>query len=164
MYNAALVHRLVGLAFHDYIEKDPKRQGYTPENTVVRHINDNELEDVEKKYRIDKEGRKVLSNHIDTLEFGTIADNNKDLSNHKIYTNKQDPMNKFSVTPLDPLEKDFPKFNRTFHSVSEFLKFVKEKKIEVTFHDANVRKALKGERKSASGYKFAYVNSQVKSQ
>ena len=164
-YNGALVHRLVGLAFHDYIENDPKRQGYTPENTVVRHINDNELEkrgiDVEKKYRTDKEGRKVLSNHIDTLEFGTQKENMQDLSNKMIYEAQQISMNKFRVTPL---RNDHPEIPGTFHSIREFLNFVEEQKIEVTFNDGNVRQALNGERNSASGYKFTYEKSRVETQ
>ena len=164
-YNNALVHRLVGLAFHDYIEDDPNRQGYTSEHTVVRHINYHELIkngiDVEKKYRIDKEGRKVLSNHIDTLEFGTQKENMQDLSNHKIHTEKQDPMNAFTVTPL---RNDLPEFNRTFHSVSEFINFVKEQKINIKFDGSSVRRALNGKYTHHKRYKFTYVKSQVKSQ
>ena len=160
-YNGARVHRLVGLAFNDHPENDPKRQGYTPENTVVRHINEHELKergiDVEKKYRIDEKKRKVLSNHIDTLEFGTIADNNKDRSNHNIHKDQQIPMNEFSVTPL---RNDLPEFNRTFHSVSEFLKFVEEQNIDITFHSSNVNKALRGEYTHHRHYKFSYVKTQ----
>ena len=132
------------------------------------NINKHELKkrgiDVEKKYRtvvIDGVKRRVLSNHIDTLEFGTIADNNQDLSEDMIYEAQQIPMNEFRVTPL---RKDLPKFNRTFHSVPEFLEFVEEQKNDTKFNDGNVRKALKGERNSASGYKFTYVESRVKSQ
>ena len=166
IYNDALVHRLVGFAFHDYIEKDPNRQVYTPENTIVRHINYHELKERgidEKKYRTDKEGRRVLSNHIDTLEFGTPKDNSQDLSEDKIHKEQQIPMNEFRVTPL-PLRKDLPKFNRTFHSVSEFLKFIKEKKIDIKFHHWGVDQALKGEYKSHKRYEFAYVKSQVETQ
>ena len=157
-YNEALVHCLVGLAFNDYIENDPNRQGYTPENTVVRHINDNELEDVEKKHRTDKEGRRVRSNHIDTLEFGTQKENMQDRSNDKIHKEQQIPMNKFKVTPL---EKDRPEIPGTFYSVSVFLKFVEEQNIEVTFHDANVRMALNGEYTQTCGYEFTYVHKSI---
>ena len=160
-YNGALVHRLVGLAFNDYIKDDPNRQGYTPEHTVVRHINKHELKkrgiDVKKKYRTDKEGRKVLSNHIDTLEFGSHTDNMQDLSNHKIHTDKQDPKNAFRVTPL---RTNLPEIPGTFHSVLEFLKFVEEQNIEVTFHGGSVLLALKGKFKQTSGYKFSYVKTQ----
>ena len=164
-YNNVGIHRLVGLAFNDHPEKDPKRQGYTPEKTVVRHINKHELEergiDVEKKYRrvvIDGEERKVLSNHIDTLEFGTIADNNQDRSRDMMQNAKLNEMNEFEVTPL---RKDLPKFNRTFHSIPEFLNFVKEKNIGIKFYKSAVRLVLKGERKSHKYYKFTYVHKSI---
>ena len=167
-YNGALVHRLVGLAFNDHPENDPNRQGYTPEHTVVRHINKHELEergiDVEKKHRIDGEERRVLSNHIDTLEFGSHTDNMRDISKHNIHTKKQYPKNEFRVTPLDPLEKDLPEIPGTFHSIREFLNFVDEQHIGITFHWSSVDNVLNGKYKSTCGYKFTYVKSQVKSQ
>ena len=123
--------------------------------------------DVEKKYRtvvIDGEERRVLSNHIDTLEFGTQKENMQDLSNNKIYEAQQIPMNEFRVTPLETLEKDLPKFNRTFHSVSEFLEFVEDQHIGIEFDGSNVGKALNGKYNQTCGYKFTYVESQVETQ
>ena len=165
IYNDARVHRLVGLAFHDYIENDPNRQGYTLEHTVVRHINDHELQkrgiDVKKKHRNDEEGRKVLSNHIDTLEFGSHTDNMQDLSNKMINEAQQISMNKFRVTPF---KKDRPEIPGTFHSVLEFLKFIKEQNIDITFHSGNVKKALNGKITHHKHYKFTYVKSRVETQ
>ena len=168
IYNAALVHRLVGLAFHDYIEDDPKRQGFTSENTVVRHINDRELEerdiDVEKKYRtvvIDGEERRVHSNHIDTLEFGSQKENMQDLSKNMIYEAQQIPMNEFMVTPLREDRQEIP---GTFHSIPEFLKFVEEQKIDTKFNSGSVYLALNGKITQHKDYKFTYVIPRVETQ
>ena len=155
---------LVGLAFNDYLENDPNRQGYTKKTPFARYLTDHDLIkngiDVKKKYRIDKEGRKVNSNHIDTLEFCNKFGNIQYYSN-EIQKAQQDPMNEFRVTPL---RKDLPKFNRTFHSVPEFFEFVEEQKIDTKFNNGNVRNALKGKRNSASGYKFTYVIPRVETQ
>ena len=108
-FNSVGVNRLVGLAFNDKIVKE-NRQGYTPENTIVRHINDNELKDVEKKYltiEIDGVKQRVLSNNIDTMEFGSQKKNMQDMSRDMIHKAKQDQMNAFTVTPL---KNDLPKF------------------------------------------------------
>ena len=102
-----------------------------------------------------------MSNHIDTLEFGTIVDNNRDLSNHKIHKDQQIPMNKFRVTPL---RNDRPEIPGTFHSVPEFLKFIKEQNIDITFDNSSVHLALKGTLKSHKRYKFTYLKSQVETQ
>ena len=84
----------------------------------------------------------------------------QDRSNDKIHKDQQDQMNAFSVTPL-PLRKDLPKIPGTFHSIREFLNFVDEQNIEVTFHNGNVRKALNGKYTQTCGYKFTYVNKSI---
>ena len=154
-YNDVHVSRLVAFAFNDRI-KTNHRQGYKDGDTVVRHINDHEC-DVTKKYRIveiDGVERRVLSNHIDTLEFGTSKENNQDISKDLIYKDKQDPLNEFYLIPKTPKKKNLKEISGTFHSVPEFLK---EQKTGIEFHNSNVNKALRGIYGSCGGYKFTFV-------
>ena len=163
-YNNVRVRLLVGLAFNDYLENDPNRQGYTPEKPFARHLTDNELIkngiDVKKKYRIDKERRRVHSNHIDTLEFCNIPSTIQYYSN-EIQNAQQDPMNEFRVTPLYKDRKEIP---GTFHSVPEFINCVKEKKIDITFNSGHIHGVLKGENTHHRHYKFTYVIPRVETQ
>ena len=147
-YNKVRMSRLIAFAFNDHIVAN-NRQGYKDGDTVVRHLNDHEC-DVNKKYRIveiDGIQRRVLSNHIDTLEFGTSKQNSQDRSEDLIFKAKQDPLNEFYLTLKKKNLKEIP---GTFHSVPEL-----EQKTGIEFH--NVYSVLKGELKSCQGYKFDYV-------
>ena len=150
-YNDVRVSRLVAFAFNDHIEAN-NRQGYKDGDTVVRHINDHEC-DVTKKYRIveiDGVERRVLSNHIDTLEFGTSKENSQDKTEDLIYKAKQDPLNEFYLTPKNPKKKNLKEISETFHSVPEL-----KQKTGIEF--GSVHNVLRGELKSCGGYKFAFV-------